>query len=84
MNIFTANQVNQVYVLKSDSTVVANLDANNQITKSSNLGSVGLGKTADGRASTLSTWCRWSEGDLIEIANIIDIKATPASAMARS
>jgi hypothetical protein len=86
MNIFTANQVNQVYVLKSDSTVVANLDANNQITKANNLGSVGLGKTADGKSIYFKHLGAGGlvRSDLIEIANIIDIKATPASAMARS
>ena len=86
MNIFTANQVNQVYVLKSDSTVVASLDASNQITKANNLGSVGLGKTADGKSIYFKHLGAGGlvRSDLIEIANIIDIKATPASAMARS
>ena len=86
MNIFTANQVNQVYVLKSDSTVVANLDASHQITKANNLGSVGLGKTADGKSIYFKHLGAGGlvRSDLIEIANIIDIKATPASAMARS
>lgn len=86
MNIFTANQVNQVYVLKPNSTVVASLDADHQITKANNLGSVGVGITADGKNIFFKH--RGAGGlvrsDLIEIANIIDIKATPASAMARS
>ena len=85
MNIFTANQVNQVYVLKSNSSVVATLDANHQITKANNLGSIGLGKTADGKSIYFKHLGAGglTRSDLIEIANIIDIKATPASKMAR-
>ena len=86
MNIFTANQVNQVYVLKSNSTVVASLDADHQITKANNLGSVGMGITADGKNIYFKHLGAGglTRSDLIEILNIIDIKATPASAMARS
>ena len=86
MNIFTANQVNQVYVLKSNSTVVASLDASHQITKANNLGSVGMGITTDGRNIFFKHLGAGGlvRSDLIEIANIIDIKATPASAMARN
>lgn len=85
MNIFTANQVNQVYVLKSNSSVVANLDADHQITKANNPGSVGLGKTADGKSIYFKHLGAGglTRSDLIEIANIIDIKATVASKMAR-
>ena len=85
MNIFTANQVNQVYVLKSNSSVVATLDANHQITKANNLGSIGLGKTADGKSIYFKHLGAGglTRSDLIEIANIIDVKATPASKMAR-
>lgn len=86
MNIFTANQVNQVYVLKSDSTVVANLDASHQITKESNLGSIGVGKSADGKSIYFKHYGAGgvTRSDLIDIANIIDVKATPASKMARN
>lgn len=86
MNIFTANQVNQIYVLKSDSTVVANLDASHQITKSNNLGSVGLGVTPDGKSIYFKHYGAGgvTRSDLIDIANIIDVKATPASKMARN
>ena len=85
MNIFTANQVNQVYVLKNNSSVVATLDANHQITKANNLGSIGLGKTADGKSIYFKHLGAGglTRSDLIEIANIIDVKATPASKMAR-
>ena len=85
MNIFTANQVNQVYVLKSNSSVVATLDADHQITKANNPGSVGLGKTADGKSIYFKHLGAGglTRSDLIEIANIIDIKATVASKMAR-
>ena len=86
MNIFTANQVNQVYVLKPNSTVVASLDASHQITKANNLGSVGMGITTDGKNIFFKHLGAGGlvRSDLIEIANIIDIKATPASAMARN
>lgn len=86
MNIFTANQVNQVYVLKDSSTVVANLDASHQITKSSNLGSIGVGKSADGKSIYFKHYGAGgvTRSDLIDIANIIDVKATVASKMNRN
>ena len=86
MNIFTANQVNQVYAMKPNSTVVATLDASHQITKANNLGSVGMGTTADGKSIYFKHLGAGgvTRSDLIEIANIINIKATPASAMARN
>ena len=86
MNIFTANQVNQVYVLKDNSTVVANLDASHQITKSNNIGSIGVGKSADGKSIYFKHYGAGgvTRSDLIDIANIIDIKATPAPKMART
>ena len=86
MNIFTANQVNQVYVLKDSSTVVANLDASHQITKSNNLGSIGVGKSADGKSIYFKHYGAGgvTRSDLIDIANIIDVKATPAPKMART
>ena len=86
MNIFTANQVNQVYVLKPNSTVVERLAANSQITKASALGSVGLGVTPDGKSIYFKHLGAGglTRSDLIDIDNIMYIKATPASAMARS
>lgn len=86
MNIFTANQVNQVYVLKDNSTVVANLDASHQITKSNNLGSIGVGKSADGKSIYFKHYGAGgvTRSDLIDIANIIDVKATVASKMNRN
>lgn len=85
MNIFTANQVNQVYVLKTDSTVVSKLSSSEQITKANKPGSVGLGVTADGKNIYFKHLGAGglTRSDLIEVANIIDIKATPASKMAR-
>lgn len=86
MNIFTANQVNQVYVLKADSTVVANLDASNKVDKTNKLGTIGLGKTPDGKYIYFKHLGAGglTRSDLIEIANIMDVKATPADAMARN
>jgi hypothetical protein len=84
MNIFTANQVNQVYVLKSDSSVKT-LSASTKLTKSDNLGSVGIGQTADGKSIYFKHLGAGglNRSDLIEIANIMDVKATPAVKMAR-
>lgn len=86
MNLFTANQVNQVYVLKSNSTVVDSLDATHQITKSNNLGSVGVGVTPDGENIYFKHLGAGgvTRSDLIRIDSIKYIKATPASTMARS
>lgn len=91
MNIFTANQVNQVYVLKGDSTVIT-LDTSSghgtsyDVTKSSTLGSVGVGKSADGKSIYFKHLGAGgvTRSDLIDIANIINIKATPASKMTRT
>lgn len=86
MNIFTANQVNQVYAMKSNSTFVANLDASHTLTKSNNLGSLGMGKTPDGAHIYFKHYGAGgiTRSDLIEVANIMSIKATPASKMAMS
>jgi hypothetical protein len=88
MNIFTANQVNQVYVLKSDSSVVT-LAPGSESTKipgNNSLGSIGVGKSADGKSIYFKHYGAGgvTRSDLIDIANIIDIKATPASKMARN
>ena len=90
MNIFTANQVNQVYVMVPDgtypSTVVATLDASHQITKSNNLGSVGVGLTPDGQNIYFKHLGVGgvTRSDNIDVNNIMYIKATPASKMNRS
>lgn len=86
MNIFTANQVNQVYVLKPNSTVVDNLDSSHQITKENNLGSVGVGITTDGKNIYFKHLGAGgiTRSDLIAIDNIMYVKATPASKMARN
>lgn len=78
MNIFTVNQVNQVYVLKPNSTV------NAAVTKDSNLGSVEVAATADGKNIYFKHLGAGgvTRSDLIPIESIMDIKATPASAMA--
>ena len=84
MNIFTANQVNQVYVMKTDSSVVDL--SQNTLTKANNLGSVGYGVTADGKNLYFKHYGAGgiTRSDLINIANVMYVKATPASKMARS
>ena len=86
MNIFTANQVNQVYVLKPNSTIVDELDATHQITAANNLGSVGLGVTKNGKDIYFKHVGAGgvTRSDLIEVANVLDIEATPASKMGRN
>lgn len=87
MNIFTANQVNQVYTVKDGNTVVAGLlDGDTyKVTKASALGSIGIGKTADGKSIYFKHLGAGgvTRSDLIDIANIINIKATPAPQMSR-
>lgn len=85
MEIFTANQVNQVYVLKANSTVVANLDATHKITKANNLGSVGMGKTPDGKSIYFKHLGAGglTRSALIDVDKIITVAATPAGEMAR-
>lgn len=81
MNIFTANQVNQVYVLKSNSTVV---DLGST-TLGTNVGSVGVGTTPDGKNLYFKHLGAGgvTRSDLIEINSIMDVKGTPAAKMAR-
>lgn len=89
MNIFTVNQVNQVYVLKPGVDIKRLYPAGGEdaevVDKSSAVGTVGVGKTPDGKYLYFKH--RGAGGvlrsDLIEIKNIIDYKATPAAAMAR-
>lgn len=84
MNVFTTNQVNQVYVLKNDSTVVS-LDAEHDVTKANNLGTIGVGKTADGKNLYFKHLGAGglTRSDLIDVKNILYGKSTPAAAMAR-
>ena len=81
MNIFTVNQVNQVYVLKSDSEVVTSAN----FAKTKPLGTVGVGSTKDGKSLYFKHLGAGgvTRSDLIDVDTIMHIKATPASAMAR-
>lgn len=85
MNLFTANQVNQVYALKSDSTVIG-LNDNRDVTTSAKLGTIGFGLTLDYK----SIYFKYrspggvTRSDLIDIDKIERIVATPASAMAQT
>ena len=83
MNIFTANQVNQVYVLKADSTIVE-LGQSNDVTKAENaLGTIGVGKTADKKNIYFKHLGAGgvTRSDLIPVDSIMHIAATPASKM---
>lgn len=79
MNIFTANQVNQVYVLKADSTI------GTDVTKNDKLGSVALKKDEESRAIYFKHLGAGglTRSDLIELRSIMYLKATPASKMER-
>lgn len=85
MNLFTANQVNQVYVLKSDSTAIK-LDSTHDVTTSDKLGTIGIGTTEDAK----SMYFKYrgpggvTRSDLIDIDKIERVVATPASAMAQT
>lgn len=85
MNIFTANQVNQVYALKSNSTVVS-LDSTHDVTTSNNLGTIGVGQTSDGKSIYFKHYGPGgvTRSDLIDIDKIERVVATPASAMAKT
>lgn len=77
MNIFTANQVNQVYV--------ANAYKANKLAKSDNLGTITVGKnTVEGAIYFQHLGAGGlTRSDLIDVNKILYAKATPASAMAR-
>lgn len=84
MNLFTANQVNQVYVLKSDSPVIEL--TNSDVTTSNKLGTIGIGATPDYK----SIYFKYrgpggvTRSDLIDLDKIERVVATPASAMAQT
>lgn len=85
MNLFTANQVNQVYVMKSDSPSFPLTD-NLDVTTSNKLGTIGIGLTPDFKSIYFKH--RGPGGvtrsDLIDIDKIERVVATPASAMAQT
>lgn len=85
MNLFTANQVNQVYVLKSDSTAIK-LDSTHDVTTSDKLGTIGVGLTSDGKSIYFKHYGPGgvTRSDLIDIDKIERVVATPASAMAQT
>lgn len=84
MNLFTANQVNQVYVLKSDSYV--NNLGEDDVTTSDKLGTIGIGRTRDNK----SIYFKYrspggvTRSDLINKDKIERVVVTPASAMAQT
>lgn len=85
MNLFTANQVNQVYALKSDSTVIS-MNTTHDVTTSNKLGTIGVGLTDDDE----SIYFKYrgaggvTRSDLIDKDKIERIIAIPASAMAQT
>lgn len=81
MNIFTANQVNQVYVASAYKAT----NANTKLTKADALGTIAVGKnTAEGAIYFQHVGAGGLvRSDLIDIKKILYGKATPASAMAR-
>lgn len=85
MNLFTANQVNQVYALKSDSTVIE-LDSTHDVTTSNKLGTIGVGLTSNDKSFYFKY--RGAGGvtrsDLIDLDKIERVVVTPASLMAQT
>lgn len=78
MNIFTANQVNQVYV--------ANAYKDEKLTKADTIGTIAVGKnTVEGAIYFQHVGAGGlTRSDLIDVKNILYGKATSASAMARN
>jgi len=82
MNIFTANQVNQVYVANAYKATNANV----KLTKADALGTIAVGaNTVEGAIYFQHVGAGGlTRSDLIDVKNILYGKATPASAMARN
>lgn len=82
MNIFTANQVNQVYVANAFKAI----SANSKLTKADALGTIAVGKnTVEGAIYFQHVGAGGlTRSDLIDVKKILYGKATPASAMARA
>lgn len=82
MNIFTANQVNQVYVANAYKAT----SANSKLTNADNLGTIAVGKNASGEAIYFQHVGAGglTRSDLIPLKNIQYAAVTPASAMART
>lgn len=78
MNIFTANQVNQVYV--------ANSFVDGKLSKTDDIGTIAVGKNpVEGAIYFQHVGAGGlTRSDLIEVRNILYGKATPASAMERN
>lgn len=81
MNIFTANQVNQVYVASAYKAT----SANTKLTKADSLGTIAVGKNAvEGAIYFQHVGAGGlTRSDLINVKNILYGRVTPASAMAR-
>ena len=81
MNIFTANQVNQVYVANAYKAT----NANTKLTKADNLGTIAVGKnTVEGAIYFQHVGAGGlTRSDLINVNKILYGRVTPASAMAR-
>lgn len=82
MEIFTANQVNQVYVANAYKAT----NANTKLTKADTLGTIAVGKnTVEGAIYFQHVGAGGlTRSDLIDVKKILYGKATPASAMARN
>ena len=82
MEIFTANQVNQVYVANAYKATSANV----KLTKADTLGTIAVGKnTVEGAIYFQHVGAGGlTRSDLIDVKKILYGKATPASAMARN
>lgn len=82
MNIFTANQVNQVYV----ATAYKATNAQTKLTKADALGTIAVGNNAAEKSIYFQHVGAGGlvRSDLIDVKKILYGKATPASAMARN
>ena len=85
MNLFTVNQVNQVYALKSGSSVaIEGKDgSNNSVTLTTNSGNIDMCKTSDGKSIYFKHAgpAGVTRSDLIDLDKIMYVTATKAKDM---
>lgn len=86
MNLFTVNQVNQVYVVKANSTFKSGSTAYNPVKGSGDVygGIVPRGNTNEKLYFKHAGPAGVTRSDLIDIDKIISVKVTPAACMAKS
>jgi hypothetical protein len=89
MNLFTVNQVNQVYVVKASSAIKSGSAAYNPVKGSGDV-YCGVAPKASGIANEKSIYFKHAgpagvtRSDIIDVNKIMSVKVTPAEVMAKS